>query len=317
VAARWLLGLLVLVPVSHRAQAQALVPGTGQKLAQVGDDFEDEKWSYIFNLPKSSDEEDGQKRMPGGGSTNGRWFEGAKRGQPDVIRRVATPEGGLEGSAGSLLLRSNQTGIPGRYSGSFKQDDFICNVSARLRSGIPVSRQPSVVVRVYMPPFEHWERRYGPTFGFRTACITYTSAPKKSPKRNRHGGFANVAYGSSQETYWPGFFVHFAPGDGDKKADSAFITVRAGSYGQDLRGPKITEPGWWTMGMSFTPDGSVHYFAHVGIDDLKAADHITSQRPYSYRCERMDTMFFNVVSGDNGKWSTPWIIDEAEVFIAR
>ncbi len=39
--------------------------------------------------------------------------EGMKRGQPDLIKRVPTPPGGLPGSQGSLLLRSLSTGIPG------------------------------------------------------------------------------------------------------------------------------------------------------------------------------------------------------------
>ena len=69
--------------------------------------------------------------------------------------------------------------------------------------------------------------------------------------------------------------------------------------------------------MSFTPDGRVHYYAHPGVEDLTEDDYITTQNPYSFRCERMDTLFFNVVSGDNGQWSTPWVVDDAQVFIAR
>ena len=50
---------------------------------------------FIFNLPKSSDEQDKQKRHPGGGSRNGAGSRAAQmRGQPDVVKRVATPEGG-------------------------------------------------------------------------------------------------------------------------------------------------------------------------------------------------------------------------------
>jgi hypothetical protein len=66
--------------------------------------------------------------------------------------------------------------------------------------------------------------------------------------------------------------------------------------------------------MSFTPDGAVHYFARPGVDDLTASDRITSQYPYGYRAEHLDTFFFNVCSGDNGKWSTPWIIDDAALY---
>lgn len=308
--ARCVLIGMALACAPGRLSAQPLVPGTGQKVTKVGDDFEDAKWSYIYNLPKSSEENDGQHRLPGGGSRNARWFEGAKRGQPDVVERVATPDGGLEGSEGALLMRSNRTGVPGRYSGKFQQDDFICNVTARVGGGISISRAPSVVIRVYLPPWDQWERRNGPSFGFRTACQTHSTEKKR-------GAFGSVSRSTKQETYWPGFFIHFVPGDGAKKQDYAFFTVRAGSYGQDLRGPKVTEPGWWTLGMSFTPDGRVHYYAHAGVEPLTAADHISTQYPYSFDCERMDTLFFNVVSGDNGNWSTPWIVDDAELYLAR
>jgi hypothetical protein len=84
--------------------------------------------------------------------------------------------------------------------------------------------------------------------------------------------------------------------------------------GHDFVGPKIDQLGWWTLGMSFTPDGAVHYFARPGIDDLTASDRITSQYPYGYRAEHLDTFFFNVCSGDNGRWSTPWIIDDAALY---
>jgi hypothetical protein len=292
------------------ATAQVLVPGTGQKLTNVGDDFEDEKWDYVYNLPKSSEENDKRQRLPGGYSKNSRWFEGAMRGQPDQISRVPTPPDGISGSDGSMMMRSKQTGVPGYYTGKFEQDDFICNVSSRLGGGIPIWRQPSVVVRVHVPPFEHWERRNGPSFGFRTACQTHKTESKR-------GKFGSVSRNVKQETYWPGFFIHFVPGDGKDKKDHAFFTVRAGSYGQDLRGPKITESGWWTLGMSFSRDGRVHYFAHEGVEPLTAADHLSTQYPYSYNCERMDTLFFNVVSGNNGQWSTPWIVDDAEVYVAR
>jgi hypothetical protein len=299
-----------IVSVSTSAPAQLLVPGTGQKLTKVGDDFEDEKWDYVYNLPKSSEENDNRQRLPGGYSKNARWFEGAKRGQPDQVSRVPTPPDGLPGSTGAMMMRSKQTGVPGYYSGKFEQDDFICNVTSRLGGGISIWRQPSVVVRVHIPPFEEWERRNGPSFGFRAACQTHKTETKR-------GKFGSVSRQVKPETYWPGFFIHFVPGDGKDKKDYAFFTVRAGAYGQDLHGPKITQTGWWTLGMSFTGDGRVHYFAHEGVEPLTAKDHISTQYPYSYNCERMDTLFFNVVSGNNGQWSTPWIVDDAELYVGR
>jgi hypothetical protein len=296
---------ILLFPAVTNAQ---VVPGTGQRVTTVGDDFEDAKWSYVFNLPKSSEEEDKQRRMPNGSSTNKRWFEGLMRGQPDVIKRVPTPEGGLPGSEGSLLLVSRHTGIPGHYSGSMKQDDLIVNVSPRLRGAISVSRSPSVVVRVYVPPWEEWEQRSGASFGFRAACLTHKTKTTR--------GFGRLGGGTTTEleTYWPGMFIHFNKGDGQKRLDSAVFLIRGGPSGHDFRGPLIKEPGWWTLGMSFTPDGAVHYYARRGVDDLTASDRISSQYPYGYRCERLDAFFFNICSGDNGNWSTPWIIDDAALY---
>jgi hypothetical protein len=108
--------VLLLAWMSVTALAEPIVPGTGAKVAEVGDDFEDEHWEYRFNPPKSSRDIDAQDRLPTGESANGRWYESVKRGHPDIVRRVETPAGGLSGSRGSLLLQSLQTGIPGRPS---------------------------------------------------------------------------------------------------------------------------------------------------------------------------------------------------------
>jgi hypothetical protein len=53
------------------------------------------------------------------------------------------------------------------------------------------------------------------------------------------------------------------------------------------------------------------------VEDLTERDHLASQFPYNMKCEQMSTFFFDVLSGDNGKWSTPWIIDDAFVYTAR
>ena len=288
------------------ALAQPVVPGTGQRVTKVGDDFEDPKWAYQFNLPKSSDENDKQQRLPAGAAKNGRWYEGVMRGQPDVIERVPTPEGGIPGSTSSLLMRSQQTGVPGSFSGKNQQDDLIVDVNSRLGGPIPVSLSPNVVVRVYLPPWDQWEQRLGASFGFRAACQAY--------KAGKGGLFRKS--GPNLETYWPGMFIQFNKSDA-RTSPSATLVLRAGPSGHDFAGPRISSPGWWTLGMSFTPDGQVHYYAHPGVEDLTAQDHISSQNPYGFRCERMDAFFFNIVSGDNGNWSTPWIIDDPALYTVR
>lgn len=278
--------------------AEPFVPGTGVFLEDCSDDFEDETWSYKLNLPKSSYEQDERQRAPGGYSSNRLWHEGAKRGTPDIVKRVATPPGGIEGSAGALLFQTKLSGIPGRLSGEQMQDDLLMKFDRRLGRSIPVSWQPSCTVRVYLPPFEEWENRSGASFGMRADCRGRT------PDRE-------------VEPYWPGMFFLFRSETSRKiDTDYAKLTVRANSRGGDVRSYDVAEPGWWTMGMSFTPDGQIHYYASPGVDDLTADDYILSSYPYNYRCLTFNNFFFNVANWDNGKsWSTAWVIDDPKIFV--
>jgi hypothetical protein len=298
------------VLLASSVQAQ-VVPGTGYQLKQVGDDFEDEEWSYTFHWPKSSSEQDEQVRSPVGRSDNGRWFESSKRGQPDVIRRVETPPDGLPGSTGSLLIQTLRSGVPGRNSHTMMQDDLLLNISSRLGGTIPVSRVPNFVVRVWLPPFEKWEDRSGPTFAVRGGVRTTTF----EQSRGLFGGGRKP----KTEPYWPGIFIQFeSETDRRYEKDGAYFTIRASRNGSDIRGPRIEQTGWWTLGMSFTADGQVHYYASPGVDDLTPDDYITSQFPYGFRCETFNTFFFNVCNQDDDRtWSTPWIIDDPQMYVVR
>jgi hypothetical protein len=287
-----------------------LVPGTGALVKGIGDDFEDEKWQWNYNHPKSSEEQDKRMRGPMGRSINGRWFEGPKRGTPDVVKRIELPAPGLEGSTHGLLIASLHAGIPGRTTYQMQQDDLIYNMQKVTGRGISVVDSPSVVTRVYMPPFEQWEKRNGPTFGFRAGCYTHAIITGQDhPDKGRFG----------LEEYWPGMFVCFEPANPKRKTeDSAYLRIRGGRNGGEIRGPKIDRTGWWTLGLSFSPDGMVHYFASPGVDELTMDDHITSQYPYGYRTELLKTFFYNVCTKDDGKtWSTPWVIDDPKVYFNK
>ncbi len=289
------------------AMAAPLIPGTGHVVPGVGDNFESQDWRYISNSPKSSQEQDQRTRLPGGRSTNGRWQESALRGQPDMIKRVPTPAGGIEGSTGALLIRSMNSGIPGRISRKSEQDDLIMMTGSSWGRSYPVSWSPSAVVRVYLPPFEEWENRTGTSFGFRTSVY----GPRRyATRKSRFGPLENKA-----EPSWPGIFLVFKSGHNraDKK-DSAHIIIRGRENG-DFRGPDITQTGWWTLGMSFTPDGRTHYYASPGVDALRAEDHIASHYPYNFRLQRLDGVFFDTFNMYDGRTpSTPWIIDDPTVY---
>ncbi|WP_242632090.1 hypothetical protein [Rubripirellula amarantea] len=308
--------LTIAATVAQNASAQRpVVPGTGSEIVGVADDFEDPNWAYVPRDPKSSEEIDENQRSPLGRSTNGRWYEGIKRGHPDVVKRVPTPKGGLEGSEGALLLKTLNTGIPGRISNKMQQDDFVANVQYRLKRTINVSEVPSVTTRVFFPPVETWENRSGPHFGFRLALETTAMVDKEVGV----GIFKRTKREMGNEVYWPGMFVEFESKSQTKKdADYAYLRIRSNQRGGDFRGPQITTTGWWTLGMSVTPDGMVHYYASPGVDDLTEDDYITSQFPYDYRCERFRTFFYNVCSADDGRrWSTEFIVDDPKVFVVK
>jgi hypothetical protein len=121
-----------------------------------------------------------------------------------------------------------------------------------------------------------------------------------------------------EEIYWPGLFIlrETRRVEG-KPVDQVFFRVRSDRNGGDFRGPNIEVLGWWTLGLSFTPDGVVHYFAKPGVDELTNEDYIASSLPYGYRCETFRTFFYNSVNMDDGRsWSTAFIIDDPKVYVA-
>ena len=253
-------------------------------------------------------------RQPAGYATNGLWFESTFRGTPDFVKRVETPEGGLPGSKGALALQTLYSGIPGQLSHKFQQDDLIANVSQKLGYMLPANWTPSYVVRVYVPPFETWEQRVGSSFGFRADCQTIINKPTKVGKLFKTGGTSREV-----EQYWPGFFIQFNGKNHPQHTteNTATILIRSGERGEDIPGPVITRPGWWTLGMTITSDGKVHYYGHEGVANLTSKDHLYSNYPYGYKCLNTSTFFFNVVNQDDGKtWSTRWIVDDPKVYVA-
>ena len=304
-----LAGVLTIIRFNGTTEAaQFVVPGTGALIDYVGDDFEDPEWRYIHQHPKSSRENDERSRAPLGYSENGRWVEGPERGGPDYLKVVATPEGGLPGSQYALLMRTLHSGIPGRLSYDVQQDDLIVNCISRLGTMVRESEMPNCVVRIYLPPAEQWENRSGPHFGFRMGLTTTT-------QQKSRGLFASRR--PTTEPYWPGMWIHFrSEGSRGVESDSAFIKVRGDRYGRDFEVLEIDQFGWWTLGMSMTADGAIHYFASPGVDALTAEDHLTTQFPYSFRGERFRTFFFNVCNRNDGaSWSTPFVIDDPQLFL--
>ena len=301
---------LTLVGWAAAPASAQVVPGTGTRVAY--DDMEDPSWSYELNLPKASSNLDNQERQPGGQSANGKWYESSLRGEPDIVKRVPTPAGGLPGSQGSLMMRTLYSGVPTYRTNKFQQDDLVFNASMTTGGYISPSRTPNCIARVYLPPFNQWEKRTGTSFGIRADVIgTF--------HKNDGGGRGWFRRGptTTVEPFWPGMFLQFnSNSDGQNQEDSATILVRANEYGQDIPAKQITQTGWWTFGMTFTPDGRVHYYAKPGVGKFTPADLLASTIPYGTKVENFNTIFFNVVNQDDGRsWSTEWIVDDPEIYV--
>jgi hypothetical protein len=300
---------VIALPVFFIEARAQVVPGTGQKLNNVGDDFEAEDWKWIPNGAKASREQDEQVRSPTGYSSNKRWFESPKRGMPDHIVRVETPEGGLPGSKGALKIQTLNSGVPGYNSMQMEQDDLVMSCSSRI-GALSAGRNPSCVTRIYLPPFEQWEKRSGTHFGYRIDLKTTTTEQTKR--------FWLTKTSRKQEEYWPGFFIEFhSRHDKRFKEDEAILLIRGNNLGHEVRSIKLS-PGWWTLGMSVTGDGRVHFYGKQGVANLTAGDHLYSSFPYGYQAEHFATHFFNACNRNDGKtWSTPIIIDDPAIYVTH
>ena len=306
-----LLALLALPLSELQAQYGPVVPGRGQELETVGDDFEDPEWAWNPNLPKVLNHKDDalSENLPLGQSANRRWHEGVKRGQPDFVQRIETPPGGIPGSTGALAIGSLHTGSS-RPSFSQQQEDFICNVMGN-HGKIPVGQTPSVVARVFLPPIDQWENRSGCHFAFRIGLET---TPPSRPL------FYRKSDDDFEGIYWPGMFINMDSKEGrgatGEEHDRLYFWMKASNNGRQIRGPQITTTGWWTLGMSITPDGRVHYYAKPGVEDLTEEDHVASAHPFGYRALRFRNFFFNVCNGDDGRtWSTVFVVDDPKVYL--
>ena len=52
--------LAVAAGSTNSVQAEPLIPGTGEKVKEASDDFEDTHWTFTHNFPKSSRNLDGR-----------------------------------------------------------------------------------------------------------------------------------------------------------------------------------------------------------------------------------------------------------------
>ncbi|NER39172.1 MAG: hypothetical protein F6J93_35340 [Oscillatoria sp. SIO1A7] len=311
-----LLFFLAFITISAPAWADP-PPGTGVRLDEYGDRFEQRRWRYNNNNPKlenqHSDSGSGltnnirNQNNPLGRSANGRWIEGTVRGQPDIVRRVRRPIGGLRRSRYALRLQTRNSGTPGVTEGTLQQDDLLNQANGNLFANRPLGKGLSVTTRIYLPKLSKWEDRNGCHLGFRVSASGHKA----------NGDLLD---------YWPGIWICF--NNGGEGKDHFRFSVRANNEGNDVWATEktYTRVGWWTLGMSFNADGSISYYASPGVDDLTAEDLLVfrtdsgsapaTYKPYGIEFDNLDFVFFSLANID-GQWSTEFVIDDLSVYEIR
>jgi hypothetical protein len=96
-----------------------------------------------------------------------------------------------------------------------------------------------------------------------------------------------------------------------------FSTGDRGFYKRDLLLDLPDKEGWWTLGLAFSHDGDVHYFASPGSDELTPADYLTSGSvvaPGYWFVENLDAVV--MISTSNFCRSNPiQTMDDIQVYV--
>lgn len=273
---------LVALPLHSEAEddSDGSVLGRAVRLDILCDDFEDRDWHYNYQ-----------------DHTCYRGFWGpADRGEPEFIRRVVTPSGGLKESSGALEIRTDNSGKDNNPG----QDDLKTQgFSTRLGRDLARADQPLFVVRVWLPPFSEWPEGKGlGVFGFRQA--------------------AQLTENRTSE-YYPSIWFCY-----DKQiGPSPYFFFRLGNgRALDVRGDAISQPGWWTLAIAFDTKGIGHYYARPGIKTPTEANKMFDTTRFrtvdgidNRRMAFCGYSFFSLGSKQGA--STRFVIDDYEVWAVK
>ncbi len=243
--------LIALLLLMHGMLIAQPLPGAGQRVTIMSDDFEDPSWTF---------NRDGNF---GGISSNGKWFGAgppSDRGTPEVIEHLPTPAGGPAGSSYALRLRSTDND----GDGTSNQEDFHFQYASQL-FGRPFARSdlPSFTTYVNIPALDTLVPNVK-NLGFRVQA---------------HDDELNNGIGG---LYYPSIWIgHTAIPDSFGPPGARLLARLGDGISSDETVGRIDQAGWWSLGLSFGSDGVGHYFASPGTDALTAADKIydTSRFP--------------------------------------
>lgn len=256
------------------------VLGRTVRLNALCDDFEDKDWHYDY-----------QKHS----CYRGFWRTD-DRGDPKLLARIATPDGGKSGSTGALEIRTNNSDS----NHDPNQEDLLTvEFNQKLGSELTRADQPVFIVRVWLPPFDQWSKGQSLNFGFRQ-----TARPS-----------------NGSEYYASIWLYHNTPPVGQIEPGPRFV-FRIGTDAPDVFDGPIKQPGWWTLAIAFDEKGVGHYYARPGVDVPTEKDEMFSTvqfRPINGTdnplMDHMGYSFFSLSRSKGDKVSPRFVIDDYEVWI--
>jgi len=246
---------------AYAASNHSGVLGRTVRLGALSDDFEDKDWHYDYNKH----------------TCYRNFWRGEFRGEPELLARVETPEGGKAGSTGSLEMRTKDDDNDGYPD----QEDLLTgDFSQKLGRKLTRADQPVFIVRVWLPSFDQWTR--GDIFGFRTAH-------------------------PSADEYYLSIWLRY-----DQRSRKPFFTYRL--LKEEAPAGFIPQSGLWTLAIAFDESGTGHCYASPGIKNPAEGDEICTAT--TARMGSLDYGFFSLgYSVDRQKPSLGFIIDDYEVWI--
>lgn len=284
---------MLLSPIAVPLQSEAgkatnvsNVLGRTVPLNIIWDDFESPNWNYNY-----------QDHVCCHGFWIGTIGLGEPdRGDPELLKCIATPDGGKNGSTRALEIRTNEIDsdkVP------YQEDLRTINFEKKLGRKLTRTDQPVVTVRVWLPPFDQWGDYY--KFGFRQEFI-------------RKNDFQYYQYYASI------FFVY------DKPRPFFIFRIHPNLEKKaiEILGGPIRKPGWWTLAIAFDEKGVDYYYARPGVDIPTEEDKIFDTRQlkakedtYDSSMDKVAYSFFSLMYPETGNASPQFVIDDYEVWVVK
>lgn len=255
-----------------------MILGRSIRLDTLCDDFEDPKWHFDYQTHVDY---------------RGFWRTD-DHGEPDLLRRIKTPDGGKAGSGGALELRTNDNDAK-------PDQDCLLTIEFKNRRTLTRADQPVFIVRVWLPPFEEWNAGVL-NFGFRQTARIDEKTDYYQSIWLFHDGHKPLWFLRNGIAYSDGTQLNF----------------------NDMIKGYIAHSNWWTLAIAYDERGVGHYYAAPGTDTPTEKDELINTSQFtrddglvSPFMDHMGYSFFSLGYPADHRISPRFVIDDYEVWVMK